>query len=197
MMKPTSNAALRQGAADQSGSQKGEGGGRRRRLRLLLIVLPVFSLWEGWRWEGVKNGGQGSPCGQQLKPCAPWETPTSLQWAAHWSHWISDWHTQPATTTKALSNPSPSNKQQCIQGWLKFKSEPWHHRHRQRWAGGGGGSWGSLGSYKKQMLNHLATPKLVAYKSAGTRGTWQSVDMVWMGSAKTLGVKYNISHATK
>lgn len=30
---------------------------------------------------------------------------------------------------------------------------------------GGGGSCGSLGSYKKQMLNHLSTPKLVVQKN--------------------------------
>lgn len=96
----------RQGAADQRRSQRGEGGGRRR-LRLLLIVLPVFSLWGGWRWEDVEKGGQGSPHGQQLTPCVPENKPTSLQWVAHWSHWISDWHRQPVTTTKTLSKPIP------------------------------------------------------------------------------------------
>lgn len=132
----------------------GEGSVRRRRARLLLIVLPVFSLWGGARREGgrcVRNEGQGSPHGQQLKPRAPLRTtPTSLQWAAHWSRWISDWHTEPVATTNTPSDPSPSNKHN------NASRADWNSKASLDATGidsdgqKGGGSCDSLGSYKNR-----------------------------------------------
>lgn len=118
-----------------------------------------------------ENGGLGFAPRAAVKAwCpSPENTPTSLQWAVPWSHWIFDWHTPPIISANALSNPSPQTPRQKHNNvpradW-NSTAKPWRHRQRQQWQKGGGGSCGSLGSYKKQMLNHLSTPKLVVQKN--------------------------------
>lgn len=120
MMKPTSNAVLingKQGAADR----RGGGGGRRRRVRPLLIVLPVFKLWGGWRrgrgeemreaWPRMKNEERGSPGGQQSNPSHARKNTRDSIHRALWSRPIFDWQSQPvaATSTPFPDSSSPNN----------------------------------------------------------------------------------------
>lgn len=56
-------------------------------------------------------------------------------------------------------------------GLIEIQTQALTPQAQTAMGGKGGGSCGSLGSYQRQMLNHLTTPKLLACKSAGIGGT--------------------------
>lgn len=156
----------------KEGVEGGEGVGRRIRVRLLLIIAPVFTMWEGgcgesgWR---VNSGGQGSPYRQHLRPRAPLRTSHLASVEVYTSL-----HNQLLLLPLTLypSHP-PQIKTSRADCYSKVSADATGiDGDGQK----GGGSCGSLGPYKRQMLNHLAGPKLVACGSPGMWGTNVSLE---------------------
>lgn len=188
-MKPTSNTVLingEQGVPDQRRCQWGWGVGEgKRRVRQLLIVPPVFTLW------GREDKGRVRPTGSTLNPVPLWEQQPSPLPIGH-TEYLIDIHNHLLLLTLNSTHPPPFKQTlQHIQTWLKFKNQCQRHRHGQQWTVEGLVGCGSLGSYKRQMRNHLTAPKLVAWESAGMLGGSQSMNR--QHNTKTIFLNYNMS----
>lgn len=105
----------------------GVGGGKGRRkekegkavIDCTACVLVVRRMTRGGRAMREEWRAGFAPRAALTALCPPENAPTSLQWAAHWSHWIFDWHThnQLLLLTPYLTHPPQTNNNVSRADW--------------------------------------------------------------------------------
>ncbi len=177
MMKPTSNTADKWKAGSGWPEEEWKGGGSWKEeegeavIDCTACVLLERRMTRGGKamWEEWRAGFAPRAAVRAL--CPPENAPASLQWAVHWSHWIFDWHNNQLPLLTPFATHPPHINTTMYPGLIEIQKQALTPQAQTVMGRRGVGSCGSLGSNKKQMLNHLTTPKLLACKSAGTWGT--------------------------